>query len=296
MDIGKHCCICRRLDFLPYTCPRCSMSFCGEHRKQFTEHKCIVEMRKKRTDGDNKNIDTSRLPPASSLFPDVEKMRREANEKAKSEHKRGAYLFGRRLGTSKQDKSAQSSESKALTGVESALWRLKGFMARHGGKHSGSGDKIHGKSKLMSLYSGFSGKQSSTQKLVSLARLKKAAEGDKRVSSSQRVYVHCSYIDPGRSKRQEPVPLFCSKAWPVGRMLDSFSDLMRIKNINNTSADESQKLTVFRARRYGEKASKDAASLADNEFVYVPLNGRVNKEIQDLDTVYIVRGADSVKK
>ncbi|VUG19583.1 DEBR0S5_06524g1_1 [Brettanomyces bruxellensis] len=296
LDIGKHCCICRRLDFLPYTCPKCSMSFCNEHRKQFNEHKCIVQMRKKRTDGDNKNIDTSKLPPASSLFPDVEKMRRDANEKAKHQHKKGAYLFGRRLGTSKDEKNTKSQSTKPITGVESALFRLKTFMGKYGGTHNSSSGRLHGKSKLLGLYSGFSGKQSSTQRLVSLARLKKAAKGDNRVSSSQRIYVHCIYIDPNASEKHDQVPLFCSKAWPVGRMLDSFSDLMSIKNVNNMSTDESQKLTVFRARRYGEKTAKDAASLADKDFVYIPSNGRVNKEIQDLDTVYIVRGAENMKK
>ena len=31
MDIGKHCSICNRIDFLPFYCKKCSSHFCKIH-------------------------------------------------------------------------------------------------------------------------------------------------------------------------------------------------------------------------------------------------------------------------
>ncbi len=41
MDVGEHCSICNRIDFLPFTCSECKLFFCKDHFKSF-EHKCIV--------------------------------------------------------------------------------------------------------------------------------------------------------------------------------------------------------------------------------------------------------------
>jgi len=32
LDLGEHCAECNQLDFLPFKCPDCKRSFCGEHR------------------------------------------------------------------------------------------------------------------------------------------------------------------------------------------------------------------------------------------------------------------------
>ena len=39
--IGQHCCFesCQQLDFLPFTCPGCTLTFCAEHRT-CTAHNC----------------------------------------------------------------------------------------------------------------------------------------------------------------------------------------------------------------------------------------------------------------
>lgn len=275
LDIGKHCSVCQRLDFLPYTCPKCKLSFCSRHREEFNHHKCIVEMRKKQKE--YRDVDTSYLPSAKTLFPDVDQMRKEANEKAKRKNdRRGNLVFDRKLG----------SNGKHST-VENALAKLRRLL----GNKTASGSKV--KTGMMHHLFGSSSKPSATQKLVTVARLRKAAKGDSRVSPSQRVYVNCLYIDESTGKEQlgKMTPIYVSKSWAVGRMLDSCADLMRIKNVNNRETSNLQKLTMFRGRRPGEKVTDGGNQLSDDKFVYIPANARVNKEIQDGDNVYMIRGA-----
>lgn len=246
MDIGQHCAVCRKLDFLPYTCPKCGETFCSDHRQQYNEHPCIVEMERKKNV--RPKVNTSHLPPASTLFPDLDKLRNDANAKARDSH-------GHRLGGSTKPTSS------ALSTAEFAIQRLR---------------KLLGKPKK----SGGLFKRTKSSPVVEMARLRKAAKGDPKVASAQRCYINCIYCD-NDTHLGETTPLYVSKMWPVGRMLDSCTDLMGIRNINNRVTDKSQRLTVLRKGRAGEP-----------ELVPVAMSGRVAKELKDGDTVYIVRGEE----
>ncbi|QPG72937.1 hypothetical protein FOA43_000241 [Brettanomyces nanus] len=276
MDIGKHCSVCHRLDFLPFTCPKCHMSFCGEHRADFNSHKCIVEMNLK------KNrippVNTRNLPPASSLFPDLDKLREKANERAKRQNG-GDHVLGSEGGNKYRD----DSTNRALSSAEHALSRLKVLL---GGKKEAAN-----RGAKLSILHRFSSK--STLQIVELAKLKKAAKGDPKVSSTQRIYIWCVYVEDFQKSNSvsEKTELWVSKAWPIGRMLDSCTEQMKVKNLNNRVTDKSQRLTVFRKRRPNERASNDAAGISDAEFVYLSTAGRVSKEIRDNDVIYLVRGA-----
>lgn len=70
LNIGKHCDICRQLDFLPFTCEDCSKILCSEHRS----HKCAGKRAFVPP-----TINTSKLPTAQSLFPDRENDRRKVD-------------------------------------------------------------------------------------------------------------------------------------------------------------------------------------------------------------------------
>ncbi|CAI8503892.1 unnamed protein product [Pichia kudriavzevii] len=67
-------------------------------------------------------------------------------------------------------------------------------------------------------------------------------------------------------------------------MLDSSAQLANIKNLNNQTVDESLKLAMFK------RVKKTGNVTTDEEFVYIPLNGRVENEIRDGDEIYILRG------
>ncbi|VEU23787.1 DEKNAAC104866 [Brettanomyces naardenensis] len=231
-------------------------------------------------------VNTSHLPPASSLFPDLDKLRKEANEKAKNEHP-----IGHRLGGSKD----HNDGSSPFLGAEVALSRLKKLLGGGNKKRSGSssskssGPSNSSSNSFLKKFASSSRKQTPTSRIIEISKLKKAAKGDMNVPVTQRVFIWCVYVEERGGIVSEKTPLFVSKAWPVGRMLDSCTDLMKVKNVNNRVTDESQRLTVFRKRRPHEKG-KDAAGITDEEFVYVPANGRVAREVNDGDLVYIVRG------
>ncbi|RKP21351.1 hypothetical protein ROZALSC1DRAFT_11542 [Rozella allomycis CSF55] len=57
LDVGRQCSLksCKQLDFLPFKCPACSLSFCENHWKP-GDHSC-VKRREYELKRDNKTID-----------------------------------------------------------------------------------------------------------------------------------------------------------------------------------------------------------------------------------------------
>ncbi|XP_048759086.2 AN1-type zinc finger protein 1-like isoform X4 [Ostrea edulis] len=87
-------------------------------------------------------------------------------------------------------------------------------------------------------------KSSKTAAKVALMKMKMNAAGDKKIPEPDRVYF--SVVLPGGSISKGPAkPLFFSKTWSVGRVLDAAADKVSISNTNNT--DSSQKLRLFSA-------------------------------------------------
>jgi hypothetical protein len=272
MDIGKHCTICRKLDFLPFVCPKCEESFCTNHRIEFNSHKCILEEQElKIARLNNKKIDVSKLPPSKTLFPDLEKIRNEANEKHKLEQNK---KIGQRLTNTKD------SSGKQLTSIEVAMLRLKKLL----------GNKKVSTSKSKSIFglgkSTTSLKATNASKILEMTKLKRSAKGDLRININDRVYVWVSYTSDDDTKFDNKNAQFFSKKWPIGKMLDSSAELLKIKNLNNKTVNASLKLAMFRKVREGENINVND----DSGFIYIPTNGRVEKEIKDGDEIYILRG------
>ncbi|KAH3671608.1 hypothetical protein OGAPHI_000311 [Ogataea philodendri] len=249
LDIGRLCSVCQRVDFLPFTCPHCSVSFCTDHRTNFNEHECKALKLKKQTTISTPVPSTIK---SSSLFPDLDKIRKQAE-----------------LDRKPKQTLATSSDSAALQ-------KLKSFISFH-------------KSKSKPLFR--LKKSTPASRMVELAKMKNLAVGDVKISGSERVHIWVQYVPDeskfGNAELTERKALFVSKSWPVGRLLDFASTAMKIKNDNNRTTESIKKLTIFRHRRDGESS--------EEEYIYVPANGRVVKEISDGDIVYIVRGADVTK-
>ena len=64
MNLGKHCDKCKQLDFLPFTCEFCKLTYCSQHRNPDT-HQCPGKQDKKWKPGIQYGG-----PSAASLFPD----------------------------------------------------------------------------------------------------------------------------------------------------------------------------------------------------------------------------------
>lgn len=79
IDIGKNCASCHRLDFLPFTCEYCKLTYCEGHRK-LEDHQCPY-LRHSRNGGRGEYHYSG--PLAASLFPDPDA--RKKSQQAKFE-------------------------------------------------------------------------------------------------------------------------------------------------------------------------------------------------------------------
>lgn len=280
MDIGKHCTICRELDFLPFICPKCNKSYCNNHRLEFNNHQCVIDERKNKLNQlENAKVDISKLPKSKDLFPDLDKIRRRAEIKHKEEQNK---KIGQRL------TNIKDSSNKPLTSIEVAMLRLKKLLGKSDLKNKNKSSK--------SIFSSLINKPTTANKMIEMNKLKRSAKGDNRININDRVYVWMIYTSDDDSKFEVKSGQFFSKKWPIGKMLDSSAELSKIKNLNNKDVDKSQKLAMFRKIRTGEKVTNEKGINGDDdddnddEFVYIPTNGRVEKEIKDGDEIYILRG------
>jgi hypothetical protein len=68
---------------------------------------------------------------------------------------------------------------------------------------------------------------------LNLMKLKMKASGDKGIPETERVYLFV--LLPKRSGNTEPQPLFFSREWSVGRVIDLIATNFQLKNNNNLS-------------------------------------------------------------
>lgn len=215
MNIGKHCDFCRNIDFLPFLCDECGLTFCGEHRR---DHNCKGGL-KKEEKKQSKTSSGKVGPTAASLF-----------EEAKMPK---SYQL---------DKQKTNSVAKVL-GTSAAgtlaLNKVKKFIA--------SQKKLAGKLTSLTFKSVFGAKTNPSQRIVQIHKLKEAAKGDPKVPVSERVYVWVTLVPDDSEKvvEDQPHPLFISRTWPVGRALDFAAAHLKIKNNNNKVTDKKLKLQIY---------------------------------------------------
>lgn len=270
MDIGEHCSICRQLDFLPFNCLKCGKSFCSNHRNDYNLHKCMIdEEADKLRELEINKVDDLKLPKASSLFPDLNKIRKDAQDKYEIEKKKS---IGQRLS------NQVGATNNQLTSVEVAMLRLKKLLGNTQKKTVTKTKSIFGFRKE-SIKTSASSTQAS--KMIEMNKLRGSAIGDSRIPKNDRVYVWIMFTSDDDSKFMNKTAQFFSKRWPIGKMLDNSAALCKIKNSNNKDIDPSLKLAMFRKCRDEDD---------HEDFIYIPTNGRVEREIRDGDEIYILRG------
>lgn len=115
-----------------------------------------------------------------------------------------------------------------------------------------------------------------SKKLIELSKLKSIAKGDSKIPVSERIYLWVQVIDNENDKFDSIIknPIFISRSWPIGRALDSIASELNLKNKNNRTTDQSQKLNLFKQ---------------DTEFVKLETSNRCSS-LANGESLYIVRG------
>ncbi|CDR43885.1 CYFA0S13e00276g1_1 [Cyberlindnera fabianii] len=241
MDIGEHCSFCGQIDFLPFKCA-CKKTFCMQHRSPEV-HSCPqidkVNSEKKMEKIVRESIDTSHLPSSKTLFPD----RRNFKVELKTTETNPVTV-----GTKMQKSN------------KSALGKIKKFFEIRSKKRT---EKASGPAKRM----------------IEVSKLKTSSKGDSRVPATERIHVWVQVIDDESNlDKIERHPMFVSRSWPLGRALDSLATELKLKNLNNRTTDQSQRLFMFRETK-------------SDQFEKLETSKRCNI-LKDGDSLFVVRGTE----
>ncbi|GFN93040.1 An1-type Zinc finger protein 1-like [Plakobranchus ocellatus] len=210
--IGQNCDAenCNQLDFLPFKCDHCGKVFCLQH-KFCDDHKCTA--------------------PA-----------REQNEEYQGERSYSCTIPG--------------CEKKELTPIVCHHCNLN-FCLSHRTQEDHNCEKLPGRARELTktaehvekilAQKEFKPKATPTNPKaiqmaakIALMKLKTKATGDVGIPQAERVYFNI--LLPIESKKP-PIPLFVSKMWSIGRLIDFVADKASITNRNNTGAVK--KLAMF---------------------------------------------------
>lgn len=146
----------------------------------------------------------------------------------------------------------------------------------------GTLDKLARFFKRSTVHKSTSAKNSSN-KLVHLSQLKKTAVGDQRIPVANRIYIWCYVVhDEERDKDAKRESFYVNKIWPIGRALDAIAQQFGVPNRNdNFKTTQEDKLSLYKADQ------------STGEMVQLDTSGRVANQINDLDTLYLIRGTET---
>lgn len=273
IDIGKNCSKCNQLDFLPFKCEFCNSVFCSNHRT-LESHQCpgLSKVEKGR-----KHVNYAG-PTASSLFPDREADKKKVNETITKSVPKATNIL---------EKQFRVGDVASLT--PNAFSKFNKFLRLQKKKGTSSKNSVFGR--VFGSSSVSASASSSKNRVSELALLRKGAKGDMKITSNNRIYLWCLYVNPQNTLsdseeselfekiniERDRHPLFVSRAWPVGRALDSIADHLSIRNLNNSTRDSKERLYMFQLN--GESPNM------------INTSERCEKAFKNGDVVYLVRGS-----
>lgn len=269
LDIGEHCSFCGQVDFLPFKCS-CKSVFCAQHKSPET-HNCsqLTNIRNGFLDS-REDIRTDHLPPAQSLFP-IKSDRTVADSKSNPE---------------KPDSILSSMEKKAKEGNKknaSALSKLKKFFT----KSKKTSDENNDNSNNANNSNKSAKTSAPTKRIIEANKLRKIAKGHNLINFNDRLYLWVQVIDDeSKFSKVERNPVYVSKQWPMGRALDNIADLLKIRNVNNKTMDQKQKLFLYQVEVTVDQYKKE-----QNNYIKLGLNDKCSK-LKDGEIVYLVRGTE----
>ncbi|XP_055997786.1 AN1-type zinc finger protein 1-like isoform X2 [Ostrea edulis] len=200
---------CTARELMPVVCEKCSKNFCLRHRHQ-NDHNC-------------ENLVEKITPTKTAEHVQQILGKLNSHDKLPATPTKTAEYVQQILGRLNSHDKLPATPTKTAEHVQQILASKK--LNEHPKKTKGR-------------------KSSKTAAKVALMKMKMNAAGDKKIPEPDRVYF--SVVLPGGSISKGPAkPLFFSKTWSVGRVLDAAADKVSISNTNNT--DSSQKLRLFSA-------------------------------------------------
>ncbi|XP_021373510.1 AN1-type zinc finger protein 1-like [Mizuhopecten yessoensis] len=212
-DLGKHCSVqfCKQIDFLPFDCDGCGKSFCVDHKFP-DDHKC---------DQVNINTATGDYTGDRSYSCTFEGCQGRELMKVTCVQCQKNFCLSHRHQSDHNCEKLELKEDKTKTAEH-----VRQIIASKPVKASPAPLK--------------GGKSSKTAAKVVLMKLKMHAVGDKGIPQDSRVFF-LVYLP--KDSKQKTKPMFFSKTWTVGRVIDSVADFNNIVNTNNTGSK--QKLRMF---------------------------------------------------
>jgi predicted nucleic acid binding AN1-type Zn finger protein len=210
LEVGQHCFICNKLDFLPFKCYDCNKTFCADHKRP-EAHDCEPVSRRPASQNSAQRTTGSRLGTGSPS--------------------------GNRLGGSRSTSVSRTSSPDIPSGHAT------------GSRAIPSTTSTTSSSKLEKLKSFWAAKKSVPKpkrpnQALALAELKKSAKGDDKIPMQDRIYFYIErpesrYIDTVTNQSTvrpaKKLPVYFSKDMVVGRVLDKSSELLSISNRNSNS-------------------------------------------------------------
>lgn len=234
-DLGKVCAepSCKRLDFLPVQCPLCQLVFCSDH---LFPHQDIV----------HKSSFVSELKKIEDVFICSQEGCKERSVVPLNCSQCGKHFCV-------QHRHVNECEAKTLEEIEREKERY----------HAPQRQFAQAKS-VVEQNLAESRKKAKNKHLVTkvqLMRLKSKAGGSKSIPTDDRVYFSVSV----RSERV--VPVFVSKNWTVGRVIDAVASECKLTNHNNKSTEK--KLRLFKQDRtvLSKNLSDTLASILAQEVI-----------------------------
>ncbi|CAG5134576.1 unnamed protein product [Candidula unifasciata] len=209
--LGKNCSFpsCNQLDFLPFQCDGCGQTFCLQHRSR-DQHTCIVEPER---------IPTSHASEKYSCsVPYCEK---EELAQIVCHHCGLNVCLSHRL---QEDHNCIKLPPKRPN-VSKTSEHVQQLLAQK---------EIKPRTKPTNP------KAIQMAAKVALMKLKGKAVGDQGIPQDERVYFNV--VLPLESKKSS-LPLFFSKVWTIGKIVDVIAERASLPNSNNTGAV--QKLRLF---------------------------------------------------
>lgn len=241
MDLGKNCHQCHDLDFLPFHCEFCNHTYCSKHRSAEL-HNCVGRPQRQGAG------QVYAGPTAASLFPDREKRRQQLEKLLK------------------EASPTPTTIAQKVVGKSSPLMKLTKYLHIQRTKRKS-----------------FLSRSKSPNPVVEVASIKKVAKGAAKVPVTDRVYLwvlHIKRSDDELDKisfEAERKGVWVLKKWSAGRALDSIADTLGIININNSTQQSAERLSLFKVEREAP--------------VLLGTSKKVGEALSNGATVYLVRGS-----
>ncbi|EFC42534.1 predicted protein [Naegleria gruberi] len=259
-DLGAHCCFdgCHEKDFLPFKCTHCGKTFCLNHRS-FDAHKCSYLQ--------EQGVVAPFCPLCNQVLPFRASERENPNDVVERHISSGKCPAMNQNASKQPTSSLSSAEMCALGGCgQKSIIKCKGcnksFCVEHrldfdhncdslkkqksrsGGSSSIGPFNIKSGSSVPITANKWKGQRKDAGKLLSNQFQNKPLfpVGQSSIATQDRYFLDVYF--PINNQIQ-PIHMFFSKTWSVGKVLDKIAEQGKVKNNNSTELDLSKRLNLF---------------------------------------------------